>query len=100
MGSIRLSEKSCHYGNYKERVNVGNSHIYDMEKLYVRLLVVLQHRYIYLSDLWERIVDKLCSVHSMYLWERSVIKPSSVHSMYKVDSQAVQWYTWLLVAGS
>ena len=30
---------------------VGNSHTYDMEKLYARLLVVSQHIYIHLSDL-------------------------------------------------
>ena len=62
----------------KKGVKGGNSHTYDVEQLYARLLVVSQHGYIHLSDLWERTVGKLCSVHSMY----------------KVDSQAVQWYTW------
>ena len=62
----------------KKGVNVGNSHTYDMDKLYARLLMVSEHRYIHLSDLWESTTGKLCSVHSMY----------------KVDSQAVQWYTW------
>ena len=40
-----------------------------MEKLYARLLVVSQHRYINLSDMWERTAGKPCSVHIMYLWE-------------------------------
>ena len=62
--------------------------------------MVSQYRYIDLSDLWKRTAGKLCSVHSMYLWERSAGKLSLVHSMYKVDSQAVQLYTWLLVAGT
>ena len=47
----------------KKGVKVGNSHTYDMEKLYASLLVVLQHRYIQLSDMWERTAGKLCSVH-------------------------------------
>ena len=51
----------------KKGVRVGNSHTYDMEKLYAGLLVVSQHRYIHISDLWESTAGKLCSVHSMYL---------------------------------
>ena len=35
----------------KKEVIVGNSHTYDMDKLYARLLVVSQHIYIHLSDL-------------------------------------------------
>ena len=62
----------------KKRVKVGNSHTYDVEKLNATLLVVSQHGYIHLSDLWERTAGKFCSVHSMY----------------KVDPQAVKCYTW------
>ena len=58
----------------KKGVKVGNSHTYDVEQLYARLLVASQHGYIHLSDLWRRTAGKLCSVHSMY----------------KVDSQEVQ----------
>ena len=47
----------------QKMVNVGNSHIYDMEKLYARLLVVSQHIYIHLSDMLLRTAGKLCSVH-------------------------------------
>ena len=45
----------------KKGANVGNSHTYDVEKLYARLLVVSQHGYIHVSDLWERTAGKLCS---------------------------------------
>ena len=44
----------------KKGVKVGGSHTYDMEKLYARLLVVSQHGYIHLSDLWEGNAGQLC----------------------------------------
>ena len=37
----------------RKGVKIGNSHTYDMEKLYVRLLLGSQHRYIRLSDLFK-----------------------------------------------
>ena len=37
----------------KKGVKVGNSHTYDMEKLYAKLLVVSQHINIHLSDLFK-----------------------------------------------
>ena len=46
-----ISMKFVTMENMKKRVKVGNSHTYDMGKLYARLLVVSQHRDINLSDL-------------------------------------------------
>ena len=36
----------------KKMVEVGNSHTYDIEKLYASPLVVSHHSYIHLSDLF------------------------------------------------
>ena len=59
MVSISPSVKELLPWNYEERGEGGNSHTYDMEKLYARLLMMSQHRYINVSDLWERSADKL-----------------------------------------
>jgi len=37
----------------KKKMKVGDSSVYDMEKLYARLLILSQKRYVELSDLFE-----------------------------------------------
>ena len=66
----------------KKGVKVGNSNTYGMEKLYARLFVVLQHRYIHLSDLF--MYELLLVPPSLFDEYGDMRKASKIRLVHKV----------------